>query len=400
MVALAILKALRIPESPGLTPLETALEHLRDKELLLVLDNCEHLIETCAFLAERILAECINIVVLATSREALGVPGEIAWLLPSLSLPTRGLSQNYSNLFHSEAVRLFIERAAENFPGFLPEPQDAEAIAQICLRLDGIPLAIELAAARTNLLSVQEISTRLDHSFRLLTAGYRTALPRHQTLQAAIEWSFDLLNQPEKALFRRLSVFTGSFALEAAESICGDREILRDDVLTLLGRLVDKSLLQVEPTLPGTDLATRYRFLETICSFARMKLDEAEETSWLLDRHANYYVRLAEAAEPELLSQKAVHWHNLLKAENENLRAVIEWSVEYNLVENALRVVGALLWFWFRSGSSREGRDLALKALASPASQQYKHARARALNTAGFLLLYPWRYRCGQAVAR
>jgi predicted ATPase/DNA-binding SARP family transcriptional activator len=386
LVAQAVAKALRIQEAPGLSLLEGVLEHLHDKKLLLVLDNCEHLIQDCATLAERLLADCPQVTLLATSREALGLPGEKAWLLPSLSLPGRGLASDARHIFQSEAVSLFIERAADVLSGYQPGEVDAPTIAQICLRLDGIPLAIELAAARMNLLSAQEIAARLDRRFGLLTGGRRTALPRHQTLRAAIEWSYDLLSESEQVLFRRLSIFAGSFTLEAAEAICAGKEIRSDQVLAFLGRLVDKSLLNVEPAPQDTDLATRYRFLDTIRSFGRLKLDEVEEIRWMRGRHADYYVRLVEAAEPELNLQNQNHWYKLLQAENDNLRAVVEWSTESDQAESALRLVGALLWFWFRSGSNCEGRDLALKALASPSAVQYKEPRARALNTAGFML--------------
>jgi predicted ATPase/DNA-binding SARP family transcriptional activator/Tfp pilus assembly protein PilF len=386
IVAQAVAKALRIPETPALSHLEGIVEFLQHKELLLVLDNCEHLIEGCVALAQHLLPACPYLAILATSREALGVPGEIAWVLPSLSLPKREQASNFSAIFQSEAVSLFIERAADVLPAYQPAEAEASVIAQICLSLDGIPLAIELAAARINLLSVGEIAARLDSRFSLLAGGNRTALPRHQTLRAAIEWSFDLLTEPERVLFRRLSIFAGSFTMEAAETICAGKDILKDEVLSLLGRLVDKSLLQVEPARPGLDLDTRYRYLDTICSFARLKLDEAGETHWMYDRHADYYLSLAAAAAPELLLQNAAHWHNRLRAENDNLRVMIEWSNESDQPERALRLVGALLWFWFLSGSNREGRDLALLALASPSTVQYRLPRAQALNTAGFLL--------------
>jgi predicted ATPase/DNA-binding SARP family transcriptional activator/Tfp pilus assembly protein PilF len=386
LVAQAAAKALRIPEAPGLPLLEGIAEHLHDQQILLVLDNCEHLIGACAVLAEYLLSNCPQVSILATSREALGVPGEKAWLLPSLSLPEEKSSAELSRIIQSEAVSLFIARTADILPGYQPGEVDAPILAQICRRLDGIPLAIELAAARMSLLSAQEIAARLDGRFSLLTGGRRTALPRHQTLRAAIEWSYDLLSQAEQMLYRRLSVFASSFTLEAAEAVCADEAIRRDEMLTLLGGLADKSLLNVEPAPADTNLATRYRFLETICSFGRLKLDETGETWRMRDRHAEYYVRLAEAAGPELLLQNQVRWSRLLQVENDNIRAVVEWSAESGQAENALRLVGALVWFWFSYGSSREGRDLALKALASPSAVQFKQARARALNTAGLLL--------------
>jgi predicted ATPase/DNA-binding SARP family transcriptional activator len=385
-VAQAIVKSLRIPDTPGLALLDGLVEHLYDKKLLLVLDNCEHLIAACAVLVERLLSDCPQVRILTTSREPLGVPGEKAWYLSSLSLPVAGAAAEFSSIVQSEAVCLFIERTADLLPGYQPGEAELQTIAQICLRLDGIPLAIELAAARMSLLSAREIAARLDSRFNLLTAGHRTALPRHQTLQAAIEWSYALLNALEQLLFRRLSVFAGSFTLEAAEAVCAGEDIQRQDVLTLLGRLVDKSLLNVDPSLKDADLATRYRFLDTISSFGHLKLEEAGETSLIRSRHAAYYIHLVKTAEPELLSKNQMVWHHLLRMENDNLRAAIHWSSESGQPENALRYVGALMWFWFRNGSNREGRDLVLKALEAPSGIQYKQERARALNTAGFLL--------------
>jgi predicted ATPase/DNA-binding SARP family transcriptional activator/predicted negative regulator of RcsB-dependent stress response len=386
LVTQAIAKTLRVPESPGLPLLEGVVDTLRSQQLLLVLDNCEHLIETCASLVERLLRDCPQVTILATSREALGVPGEKAWRLPSLSLPGGGLSSGLIDLLKSEAVSMFIERTADILPGYQPNEVEVSTIAEICLRLDGIPLAIELAAARMNLLSAHEIAVRLDSRFSLLTGGSRTVLPRHQTLQAAIEWSYDLLGKTERMLFRRLAIFGGSFSLQAVEAICTSPEIKIQDVLTLLGRLVDKSLLNVEPAPQDTELPTRYRFLETIRSFGRMKLDQAQETGWMSAQHANYYVRLVETAEPELNLQDQNHWYQLLQAERGNFLAVVEYGVESDQAERALRLAGALLWFWYRSGSNNEGSNLALKALASPSAVQFKEARARALNTAGFLL--------------
>jgi predicted ATPase/DNA-binding SARP family transcriptional activator len=385
LIAQAVAKVLRIPESPGLPLLDEVLGHLNNKKLLLVMDNCEHLIEACATLVERLLSDCPELTILATSREALGVSGEKAWYLPSLSLPETGHELDLKEIYQSEAVSLFVERASELLSGYEPGEADALSLAQICVRLGGIPLAIELAAARMNLLSAQEIAARLDQRFSLLTSGRRTALPRHQTLQAAIEWSYDLLSQAEQVLFRRLSIFAGSFTLEAAEEVAGSEEISRYDVITLLGRLVDKSLLNVEPARPITELSTRYRYLDTIRSFGRLKLDEAEETARMYDRHSAYYVRLVESAEPELFKNTQTQWFMLLQAEHDNLRAVIQRSAKIDQAENALRLVGSMMWPWFSIGSSREGRDLALQALALPSAAQFKEVRARALNTACFM---------------
>lgn len=385
LVVRAVTRALRVPEAPGVSVLDSVLEHLHERQLLLVLDNCEHLIAACAALAEGALQDCPEVSVLATSREPLGVPGEMAWFLPSLSLPEAGPASAFKRIRESEAVRLFIERSAEILPGYQPGEAEAQIIAQICLRLDGIPLAIELAAARTNLLSIREIAARLDDRFNLLTAGRRTALPRHQTLRAAIEWSYELLSASEQVLFRRLSIFAGSFTLEAAESVCVADGIQPDEVLTLLARLVDKSLLHVDLSLQDPDLATRYRLLDTISSFGGLKLEEAGETRRMRDQHAAYYVQLVEAIEPELLLSNQGLWYKLLHAEADNIRAVIEWSAESDQAESALRIVGALLWFWWSHGSIHEGLELALKALSMPSARQLPEYRARAYNTAGYL---------------
>jgi len=385
LVAQAVVNALRISDTPGVPVLGGMMAHLQDKELLLVLDNCEHLIDACAELVEPLLKECPGLTILATSREALGVPGEKAWRLPSLSLPDRGASAGSQDIYRSEAVSLFIERTADVLPGYQPGEVDLPAIAQVCLRLGGIPLAIELAAARMALLSAKEIAARLDSRFSLLTSGHRTALPRHRTLWAAIEWSYDLLGEAEKVLFRRLSVFAGSFPLEAAEAVCGGEDIESGDVLTILGRLADKSLLNVEPVPQDTDLSTRFHLLDTIRSFGLLKLEEAHETRRMRDRHSDYYVNLVETAEPELLFHNQIHWYRLIQAEQDNLRAVIEWSAESDRAESALRLVGATMWPWFSIGSSREGRDLALKTLDLPSASRQKAYRARALNTAGYL---------------
>jgi predicted ATPase len=326
--------------------------------------------------------------ILATSREPLGVPGEKVWYLPSLTLPENGGAPKLANIAQSEAVRLFIERTADIQPGYQPSEAESQAIAQICLSLDGIPLAIELAAARMSLLSAREIAARLDSRFQLLTAGYRTMLPRHQTLQAAIEWSYELLSQAEQTLLRRLSVFAGSFTLEAAETVCAGEGIQREQVLTLLGRLVDKSLLQaglhLDPGSQDADLATRFRLLDTICSFGHMKLEEAGEVELIRNRHADYYVFLVETAEPELLLSRQGRWYRLLRVEQDNLRSVVEWSVESGHAESALRLMGALTWSWWSHGSVHEGLDLALKALTLPAGEFERHY-ARALNTAAWL---------------
>jgi predicted ATPase/DNA-binding SARP family transcriptional activator len=379
-LAQVISKALRIPETPSLSPMEEVIEYLTEKEILIVLDNCEHLVEACAILVSRLISECPNVNILATSREMLGVPGERSWLLPPLSLAGKEASDDRMNNTQSEAVTLFIARTTDVFPGFKPSELDLSIIARICLRLDGIPLAIELAAARMNLLSPQEIATRLDRRFSLLTGGQRMALPRHQTMLAAIEWSYALLSQSEQILFRRLSIFTGSFTLEAAEAICSGEGISDDEVLTLIGRLLGKSLLTVEPAVQYGKMATRYRLLDTIRRYGLIKLDDANETFQLNTRHADYYVHLVEATAPRLFLPNQAYWYKFLQVEYVNIRAVIEWSIESDQPESALRIVGTFFWFWVLLGF-REGLDLASRALDLPSSHQLGEFRGRALNT-------------------
>ncbi|RPI86011.1 MAG: hypothetical protein EHM41_09600, partial [Chloroflexi bacterium] len=386
LVLQAVAKVFRVQEIPGLSLLDGVIRNLKDKKLLLILDNCEHLVKACAYLAEQLLPECPDVIILTTSREALKVPGERVLLLPSLSLPEIEPASGYKSILQSEAVNLFIERVGDVLDSYSPSKDDMLTIAQICLQLDGIPLAIELASARMNMLSAREIADRLDSRFSLLTGGHRTALPRHHTLRAAIEWSYDLLDKEEQLLFRRLSIFASSFTMDAAETICASEEMPLEEILPVIGRLVNKSLLNVEPASQDLGLATRYRFLDTICSFGRLLLvDETDETWLLRKRHVEYYVSLVENTESELLLQNQGVWYRLLQAENDNIRAAIEWSVENNQAECALRIVGALLWYWWSHGSIREGRDLSFKVLDLPSTPLLVGYRGRALNTAAYL---------------
>ena len=247
--------------------IESLVKQLGSKQLLLVLDNCEHLISACAQLADCLLSGCRDIKMLATSREALDILGETTFQMPSLSLPDAQEVLAIKTLSKFESVRLFGERVKLIQPAFELDDHNAKFVAQVCIRLSGMPLAIELAAARIKMMTVEEISKRLDDRFDLLTSGNRSALPRHQTLRATIDWSYDLLNEPERILFRRLAVFAGGFTLEAAEVVCGFGELKRTDILDLLGRLVDKSLVIAEQVSIAE--GTRYRFLETIREYAR-----------------------------------------------------------------------------------------------------------------------------------
>jgi len=262
LVPNAVASGLNVPEQRGHPFTETLIDFIHSKSLLLVLDNCEHLLPACAALADRLLRSCPTLRMLATSREPLGIPGEVIWRVPSLSFPDPRRLPSLEHLNQYEAVRLFVERARSNAPGFAVTSANAAAVVQICQRLDGIPLAIEMAAARVKVLTVEQIATRLDDRFRLLSSGPRTALPRHQTLRAAMDWSYDLLPERERGVLRRVSVFAGGWTLEAAEAICARDDVEASDVLDLLAHLVDRSLVIAEPH----GGAVRYRLLETVWS--------------------------------------------------------------------------------------------------------------------------------------
>src|SRR5213079_1884942 len=299
-------------------------EALREWDALLVLDNCEHLVEACARLAEALLRGCPRLRVMATSREALGISGERAWLVPALALPAveAGKPVTRAVAAASEAIRLFVERTQAVRPSFELREDNVAAVAHICRRLDGLPLAIELAAARARVLDPQQIATRLDDVFGLLSAGSRTAVPRHRTLRSTIEWSHSLLTEPERILLRRLAVFAGGFTLDAAEAVAGGAggAIAAVDVLDLLSGLVDKSLVALETEA----LEARYRMLETMRQFARERLDEAGEAAELGRRHAQFFLARAEAADP-FLPVHAEGWQERLAEDVGNLRAAADW---------------------------------------------------------------------------
>jgi len=337
----------------GNRPVFTALiENLREKTILLVLDNCEHLINSCARLAEALLSTCPDLRILASSREALGIPGETAFRVLSLSLPEA--SASFETLVECEAGRLFIERASAILPDFAVTSHNAPAIAEVCRRLDGIPLAIELAAARVSVLRVEQIAARLSDRFRLLTGGSRTALPRQQTLRATIDWSHDLLQEEERILLRRLSVFAGGWTLEAAETICGWNGLEKDEVLEVLTHLVNKSLVVAER---HSGAEARYRLLETVRQYARDKLIESREGEALRQRHGDWFLALAEQAEPELWRGRGqAGWLDRLEAEHDNLRAALDWALETEQFEAGIRLAVALWWFWMHRGYFQEGR--------------------------------------------
>ena len=337
---------LRVEDSRPL--MDAVMDWLRDKETLFVLDNCEHLIDACAQFANTILGHCRGVRILASSREALGIAGEAAYRVPSLPTPNEPMDITQLETFDS--VRLFIQRATLTLPTFQLTDDNASFVAQICSRLDGIPLAIELAAARVRALSVEQIAERLDDRFRLLTGGSRTALPRQQTLRALIDWSYQLLSEDERLLFRRLAVFVGGWTLDAAESVCGDGRS-EFDVLDLMTHLVDKSLINVEHNAGES----RYHRLETIRQYAREKLSDTDEVASLRDKHLAYFAGLAECAEVELQGRVQKKWLTWLEAEHDNLRAALEWSLKAQ-PETGLRIATALKEFWDTHGHWAEAR--------------------------------------------
>ena len=290
LVPRALATVLAVHEQPDRSMTDVLADVLRPRQLLVALDNCEHLIEACAALVVTLLRACPGLHVLATSREALGVPGEQVWPVPPLSLPDPSSGEALRQLEASEAVRLFVARCRDALPGFALAEQNAPAVVEICRRLDGLPLAIELAAARIRGLTPEQIAARLDDRFRLLAGGSRTALPRHRTLRGTIEWSHDLLSEPERILFRRLAVFAGGWTVEAAEGICSGDGIAAEDVLDLLLKLVERSLVVADRSGP----AVRYRMLETIREYAAERLREAGEEAMLRTRHRDCLLAMAE----------------------------------------------------------------------------------------------------------
>jgi predicted ATPase/DNA-binding CsgD family transcriptional regulator len=351
LVPQAMATTLGVREAPTVPLLESLAGHLLSKTVLLVLDNCEHLAEASASLTSALLRSCPNLSVLATSREALGVEGETLFVVPPLSLPDPRRLPASGALSGYEAGRLFVERARAVRSGFEITEENAMDVAQICHRLDGMPLAIELAAARVRVLSVGQISARLEESFSLLSGGGRTAMAHHGTLRATMDWSYGLLPDDERVLFGRLSLFAGGFTLEAAEAVCAGGDLGREEVLDLLTQLVDKSLVVVGER----DGQARYGMLETLRQYGREKLEGSDEAGGARARHAAWYLGLAEEAEPELKGQGQLAWLGRLETEHDNLRAAMRFLLEEGEIESAVRLAWALWLFWYLHGHQGEG---------------------------------------------
>jgi predicted ATPase/transcriptional regulator with XRE-family HTH domain len=358
LILTAIAQALWFVEKSDLPAEKRIREGIGNKRMLLVLDDCEHLIEDIAPLASSLLSACPRLKILTTSREALRIPGEWLYSVPALDMPKEYSIVDIETISEFPALLLFAERARAARSDFTLNAESIQAVASICAQLDGMPLAIELAAARVKTLSLEQIAARLDDRFALLTSGSRIAPSRQQTLRAALDWSYELLTETERELFRQLSVFVGGFTMDALESVA--QLDSNRSVLHVLSRLVDKSLVTVEQRD-----TVRYQLLETIRQYAGEKLQESGNARWSHDRHLAFFLMYTEKAEPHILSAEQRVWANRLEIEHDNLRAALRWSLESDQAKAGLQMAGALAWFWQNNGHLREGSRWLEKMLTS-----------------------------------
>jgi len=392
LVPTSVAQVLGVRERTGTPLMDTLCAHLKARHLLLILDNCEHLLDACARLADAVLRSAAETTIIATSREPLHVAGEQTYSLQTLSLPEPLASRE--TVGRSEAVQLFVERARRLLLDFELTAARAPAVAQLCIHLDGIPLALELAAARIRALSVEQINARLHDRFKLLTSGDRAALPRQHTQRATLDWSYELLTGAEKLLLQRLSVFAGGWTLEAAERICVGEGMEDSEVLDLLTSLADKSLVMAEQR----DAHSRYRLLETMQQYAGEKLVESGGGKVVRARHRDYFLVLAEEAKPNLMGAEQAEWLQRLEAEHENLRASLDWSLGEAESGAGLRLCAALQRFWITHGHISEGRECCARVLAKTGGEERTEERAKALNTAGILAYYQSDYPAARAL--
>ncbi|MBS1519077.1 MAG: tetratricopeptide repeat protein [Bacteroidetes bacterium] len=356
LLTATINEALCIKEESKITAAETLADFLKEKEILLVLDNCEQIIHACAELTERLLSLCPKLKIIATSRESLNCRGEKSYRIPPLTMPDPDLCNTPEELAKYESVRLFIERALAVNPVFRVNNENASVLAEVCSQLDGIPLAIELAAARIKILTVEKIFERLDDRFRLLTGGKRTALPRQQTLRALIDWSYDLLTEEEKIFWSRLSVFSGGWTLEAAEDVCSDEMISKNEILDLLGNLTEKSVILYDES------KNRYMMLESIKQYGVEKLTDR---NGMFLRHLNYFLEVSEKSEPELRSKNAKFRLTIIAADQNNFTSAIDWSVENGITDKGAIIAATLGEFWSSAGLYSTGIRLINRILQS-----------------------------------
>ncbi len=385
LVPQAVAKVLDVHEVSDQPLTGTLIEHFQSKQALIVLNNCEHLVSVCAQLADQLLSACAELKILTTSREALDILGETIWQVPSLTLPDSQNKLDTETLSEFESIRLFADRALSVQPAFELTDQNGGAVIQICRRLSGMPLTIELAAARIKIMSTDEIALRLNDCFDLLTSGSRTALPRHQTLRATIDWSYDLLSEEEKTLFRRLSVFVGGFTLDAAEAVAVGGAVPESQVVDLLEQLINKSLVTVKAGSGDRDDETHYGMLGTIREYVYEKLEDEGEKKIIKNQHLEYYIKLAEEAERHTFGDKNALWFRRLNKEIDNIRTAVDWSIECENASEALRLVGALIFFRFQAGSPSGWQERLDTVLALPGGQEKTPERAKALYGIGML---------------
>jgi predicted ATPase/DNA-binding CsgD family transcriptional regulator len=381
LVPQAVTETLGVREQPGRSLTDTLTEVLRKRDMLLVLDNCEHLAASVARLLDTLLDSCPRLRVLATSRETLGVEGEAVWRVSSLSVPDAHHLPAAEEMTRFDAVRLFLDRTRLRLPNFDLTAENSPVVAEVCRKLEGIPLAIELAAARANTLSVEQISERLGITLTLLTGGSRTAVARQRTLRGTLDWSHNLLSESERKVFRRLSVFAGGWMLETAEAVMPVEDADESDVMDLLSGLADKSLVVVEMTRDG---GVRYRLLEPVRQYALETLEKGGELGAIRHRHLEFFLALAEEAEPELLGAEQAEWIERLEVELDNLRGALSWALGQGRAELGLQM-GADLWrFWIMRARYSEGRKWLEAALAAE-NEAPLLVRAKAALVAGYL---------------
>ncbi|MGC1287569.1 MAG: hypothetical protein WA895_31995, partial [Streptosporangiaceae bacterium] len=387
LAAAATASVLGIREDPGRPITETLVDAVGDRSLLVLLDNCEHLIDACAKLADALLRGCPNIMLLTTSREPLGIDGEQVYRVPSMVTPAEG--DGVDVIRSAEAVRLFADRARQQGARLSWDPEAAEVAGRICRRLDGIPLAIELAAARLRVMPVAELDARLDQRFSILTGGSRAALPRHQTLLAMVDWSWELLTAAERHVLAGLSVFAGGFDLAAAEAVAGGEIVLAVEVLGYLAALVDKSLVHFDTGISGGtgDGPVRHRLLETVRQYAMRRLQGRDRAAAdeVAAAHRDHYLALARAAAPRLVARDQPEWLDRLDLELDNLRAAIAFSLRRADATAGIGLAASLRIFWKARGHASEGAEALRALLDLPGAQGATVLRGTALASAAYL---------------
>jgi non-specific serine/threonine protein kinase len=384
VIPAAVATALGIRDAVTRNVIGALVDHLRGKELLLVFDNCEHQVDACARLAAHLLRKCPRLQIVATSREPLAVEGEMAWRVPPLDLPDSPERLSPEQMLSTASVRLFVERVHAVNQSFVLSEANAQAVARICVGVDGIPLALELAAARAQVLTVEQLAERLEYDSGTLGRAVRTGLPRHRTIRATIDWSHELLDDREQVLLRRVSVFAGGWTLAIAESICPGPEIRADEVLELLTGLIDKSMALVD----ASDNVARYRLLEPIRQYAMERLEASGEAATYRSRHALAFLSLAGTNDVEPARADEIASLQRLEAEHDNLRAALRWTLDHGPAETGLRATAAMFRFWERRGLSSEGRDWLEQALARAGEEAPPKYHGRVLSA---LANFYWR---------